>query len=558
MKYLFMFTIGPVKSFIEGSRKARDMLAGSKLLSGLMQQAIDWLKAKDGIDILFPLTPGPVSSPNIPNRLVAECDGIPDEQLLQIAECLSAFIRQEFLTTCLEILQSNAQIAEPGLRMAKEQLQDFLEIYWLFEPFEDIAYAEAYHSLFTTMQDVKGIRRFDQTHEPFGRKCTLFPEYNAIFAKKKQTSDNTMAFPHHVNASCTFDITENPRLRFAVKDNEALSAIGLVKRMYQKNNAQIYSTRQMLLRSRVSSNVFHAQGIPETNGELMDSIANVTYDLYNHNTWENGEYPDEAVALARKLYKAITAEQIRLCSYYALIKFDGDDMGDAFRNLKTSAMQQELSRRISRFADKAPDILTSHGGLPVFAGGEDFLGFLPLDSLFDCLKVLYLEFREIVGLTFSAGISVAHLMQPLKEVMAQAERMEQAAKNAGKNAFSVGIIKRSGENVNMPGYHFTAASGEPVFSDVAALIKLLKDSGSSKALFFQIARLMEALLQENIQPEAELLKPLLKKCISAAQIDEHSIDRSVLLQKLLMFYHAQPTGFLETLNGIVFLSREVN
>lgn len=42
MKDLFLFTIGPVKEFIESSRKLMDLYAGSSLLSELMREAVCW------------------------------------------------------------------------------------------------------------------------------------------------------------------------------------------------------------------------------------------------------------------------------------------------------------------------------------------------------------------------------------------------------------------------------------------------------------------------------------------------------------------------------------
>lgn len=44
MRYLLLFTIGPVQPLIVNSRKVSDMFAGSRLLSSLMQDALQILE----------------------------------------------------------------------------------------------------------------------------------------------------------------------------------------------------------------------------------------------------------------------------------------------------------------------------------------------------------------------------------------------------------------------------------------------------------------------------------------------------------------------------------
>ena len=558
MEYLMMFTIGPVQSFIENSRKARDLYAGSMILSKLMQEAVCWLENKDGVEILFPVIPKEAQLPNMPNRLIAKVRNRSEKQLKESGEALSGHIRQKWIKDGIELLKQ-AGIGPDGCSMAKAQLEDYLEIFWMYEPYED-NYQEAYQKLFTAIHDVKGIREFKQSREPWGRKCMLFPEYGAIFVKRRQEGGKA-SYPYNTNPEYACDISDNPKLRFAVKDNEALCAMALVKRIYGQEQTNIYSIRQMMLRNRVRSELLEKVSETVSSEGLWDDISDIIYELKNGNSWPEDAYPKEAEKCARDLYKWIQEEKIILSSYYALVKFDGDSMGEQFKGLKTSEEQQNLSLQISKFAYDAPKILLKYGGLPVFAGGEDFLGYLPLDGLFDCMKELHTEFLNTVGLTFSAGIVVAHLMQPMKEVVMLAGQMEHEAKNKdGKNAFAIGILKRSGEFVNMPACHFTAENGGVDIVNVKELVRLLSMSGCSKSLFFQISSNMDYFVKKELCPPQPLLQVLLKKCVTAAYVDGTQTDKEKLLQELLLFSDDFPdvSSYLYMLNGIVFLSREVN
>ncbi|MDT2257198.1 hypothetical protein P7H25_18840 [Paenibacillus larvae] len=52
-------------------------------------------------------------------------------------------------------------------------------------------------------------------------------------------------------------------------------------------------------------------------------------------------------------------------------------------------------------------------------------------------------------MTFSAGIVIAHLMQPLGAMLVKTGEMERQAKelHEEKNAFAIGLVKRSGDQL---------------------------------------------------------------------------------------------------------------
>lgn len=549
MNYLFIFTIGPVQSFIENSRKIRDMYAGSRFLSEIMNEAIQWIKENSAAEVIFPLGTEGKAGSNIPNRLIARFSDEGEKKLADTANALESFIRNYFSHRCIEIL-GKAGIGGGGADLAKKQLRDFLEVYWLYENYEADSYGEVYQRLFHGIQAVKGVRSFRQAEEPWGRKCALFPEYSAVFAKKNRDGQ----FPYLINREAVCDISAIPAMQYLVKPNESLSAIALIKRMYDRDRADWYSARLMLLLSRVDKAVFDKLNIP-----IRDEVANALYDMVNENLVKE-EYEEDSIQSAEVLKRYIEKEHIKLSNYYALMKFDGDDMGRKFMALGTDEEQRKLSERISRFAKKAPEIIKKYGGLPGYAGGEDFYGFVPLDVLLQCLAELHWEFRKITQLTFSAGIAVAHLMQPLKDVAMKAEEMERTAKNAaGKNAFAIGIIKRSGETVNLPPYKMECTDGLPGLEDVKGLSDVLKNSGCSRSLIFNISHLFARFMREAQMPESGMASVLITDCAASSELNLSNVSVKELVQRLMKFYTSECglEGFLHTLNGVAFLTREV-
>lgn len=592
MSYLLMFTIGPVQSLIVNSRKVRDMYAGSQILSKLMSEVVSSSQKNPIVKILLPSTEstGQKGQPagnvetgssevenaqkkmsSMPNRLIAQLKVDSEEKSKEIAKQMECQVKKSFEKLYKKCFQE-AQIEGKGLDLAKQQLEDFLEIYWVVEPYDTEEYKVVYGKLFKKMQMIKGIRTFSQISEPWNRKCALFPQYNGIFAKEDKSRSGG-SYPSNINRDNVYDISQKEKLKYGVKQNEALSAIALVKRIYGKD-LSVYSLRQMLLRHRIDQGIDQRiakktermaeleeirQELGDGSGAgLGDMISNAVYDCDNKHECDREEYSEKIWRKAKKMHEILKSEHISLSNYYAMVKFDGDSIGDKFLGMSTPGEQRKLSDRIGEFAKGVPSVVKKYNGIHVYAGGEDFLGFLPLDNLFDCLEELHQSFRGIVGMWFSAGVVVAHLMQPLKEVAKEAERMERLAKQAdGKRSVAIGILKRSGENVIMPPYKLEGESDHeyPAMKDISQLIRDISESKCSKSLLYNINDLFRCFMVEGTIPDQTWAEVLLRRAAMGAQVEK--VDD--IVQKLMLFYR-QAGGlevFLNTLNGVTFLAREV-
>jgi len=103
-------------------------------------------------------------------------------------------------------------------------------------------------------------------------------------------------------------------------------------------------------------------------------------------------------------------------------------------------------------------LLEKTKGKTVYAGGDDFLGFVNLHYLFEVMKELREAYDALVSepvkkrfalkksLSFSAGVAIAHYRIPLNEVLKKAHEMEKKAKEIDdeKDAFSIAVIKHAG------------------------------------------------------------------------------------------------------------------
>jgi CRISPR-associated protein Cmr2 len=179
-------------------------------------------------------------------------------------------------------------------------------------------------------------------------------------------------------------------------------------------------------------------------------------------------------------------------AYLAVLKMDGDKMGDWLRGQNAStigeiidpkmkeyfqslsstkgkesmearlatkrpvgpALHAAISSGLAHFATKlVPAIVTEHQGTLIYAGGDDVLALLPTRKAIQCAKALNKAFqsKEAMGskATLSAGLLVVHHKEDLRGALRGVDRCEKEAKQAGRDALQLGIWRRSGERVSV-------------------------------------------------------------------------------------------------------------
>ena len=135
---------------------------------------------------------------------------------------------------------------------------------------------------------------------------------------------------------------------------------------------------------------------------------------------------------------------------------------DTYRNYHKTVTDRIISAAGEVESDQQYKIRMSLLEIPkgktVYAGGDDFLGFVNLQYLFGVMKELREAYDALVSepvktkfslqksLSFSAGVSIAHYRIPLNEVLKKAHEMEKKAKEIDdeKDAFSIAVMKHSG------------------------------------------------------------------------------------------------------------------
>ncbi len=176
-------------------------------------------------------------------------------------------------------------------------------------------------------------------------------------------------------------------------------------------------------------------------------------------------------------------------SYYAVLKMDGDNIGDWLRGEKAlplkdvlhpgikryyqeiggpeieaalkarrplgPALHAAISAALAHFASRsAPAIVKEYNGTVIYSGGDDLLALLPLSRAAACASELKRAYRngddKSSGMgeraTISAGIVYVHYREDLRLALEAAREAEVEAKKSGRDALHLRFMRRSGEH----------------------------------------------------------------------------------------------------------------
>ncbi|MFZ1238851.1 MAG: type III-B CRISPR-associated protein Cas10/Cmr2 [Anaerolineae bacterium] len=473
MPYLFQCAIGPVQDFIATARKSRDLWYGSWMLSELAKAAAKAI-ADAGGQLIFPFTAdtandlAPKSKFNAPNKIVGVISGVPSTMAIAVDTAIR---------TCLHELRDNAfktPLTHPYFdgTLATKQVDDLVEFYWVSVAFVgDIGYAQARRTaetLLNARKATRDFRRFDGDYKP---KSSLDGIRESVIDERAYAAPGDTEKEKKRKAKILFD-------RFRARPAERLSGVDILKRWGNRKNEPDFRSTSHMAALPFLGHVDKNQ-ITGDQQSLLNEIKALLAGqdvvreeddgalVFSSRLAEWVPDRDERDAIARQMDAVLEkyAGQLRPQPYYALLAADGDNMGAAIDYLTTQPHPQDehrkLSVALSRFAREVEKIVKNHQGVLIYSGGDDVLAYLPLHRVLDCANSLAVAFAEQMqnfkteegkSPTLSAGVVVAHHLEPLSDALELARDAERKAKTVdGKHGLAITVSKRSGVDRTIKG-----------------------------------------------------------------------------------------------------------
>ena len=446
MKYLLQISVGPVQDFISAARRTRDLWFGSNMLSEIAKAAAKSVK-DDGGTLIFP---APESDKDL----------LPDS-VLSVANVILAEFNDSNCTK-LEAVSDNA-LEAANLRLKDyadkvfkkmrnwivqdrwaSQLDDVIEFYSAW-----VAVEGDYHSARKNVAKLLAARKNIRNFQP-----NPFPDR---VPKSSLDGLRESVLIHNLTEEELSGLPQGVR----IKPNEALDAIGLIKRVPTSNDDWIFPS---ITRTALDSWIrgkgrefladreflgmcdelarFEALSRAKLPGGIYDSFPYdgivLLTDRHSSIIDDSQEKPGEKVEtknlcskIAQYIEYSFTKADRPAEPYLAFICADGDKMGAALSSMESAEEHRTFSRDLSSFALKARDVIKDYHGICVYTGGDDVMAFIPLDKALDCARKLHDLFGSIMGkygASLSVGVAIAHAMENLEQLFQFGREAEGIAK----------------------------------------------------------------------------------------------------------------------------------
>ncbi len=584
MTYIFVFTFGPVQSFISQARKSFDLYAGSSLLSTLSKIVMEKAKQTKECKILFPN----IDNDTPPNRFLANLEFNNDSDVEQFGNELIDHLKENFITIFEEVHER--VVGESPTDSAIYQIKNFLEVYWAALKVDKEITKDKYNELEKNLGSIKNIKQFKEfspNNDKGYQKCTQCGVRDALFYIKE---------PKYVaKDAIEIDLGKNSP---SMKENETLCSVCFMKRFlfrsptfrsYNTNKSSSYpSTAEIaqfnILNDNSIENLKTVRDL-KTHITNLKSLSPVKYDpqLLFEDTFnvEKERVFGKNVANAEQIFKLIKndlaelrKQNIKQTPYYGIIAFDGDNMGKwvageyLTENVNISTYHNELTTELGNFANEIQNYYEPPKGKLVYCGGDDVLGYININYIFDVLHNLrnsYPDFRSIQGVdktkesTASCGVCIAHYKQPLSEVLTWARKAEKIAKgNKEKDSVCFVILKRSGDTEK---FVVKWDKNTKVLDDLKYIIQKIKDNTFSNSTISNISTVILDLFDITDDLDKQYrnkIKVLVEQCAKRGYQGNDNEEVKNFSEKIMSFWDAfdKIQEFISFLNFIQFINRE--
>lgn len=557
------FSLGPVQGFISQARRTRDLWSGSYILSYLSARAMKGIIGCGG-KIIVPKVWGddakrdllltwvmeersgePPRIGTIPNRFQALAED-PKEAAkaaeLQIRDgwkCIESAVWEEYVSCVSANGKGTKDIWD-------RQVKDFWEIYWTVGNLPNIEARKNWRT------KLNWNRKLPE-HE-IGDHCTVMGEWQELsgFTRSKGQAERSKQDEFWESLRGVRGVG---RLDFG--EDERLCSIAMIKRMFpkvakkaigwnidadrwpstlyvsalpwlkdiEKRNIKLARSYADLVLKAADERAVRRKGVwaqvggPE-NPDLIDFLE-LDGNFYFKSSVENPRHTPlkgtplgwnskepEGVRATRqglldqleKLYKEVGSKP---SPFYGILLMDGDSMGELLVN-----HGEEVSIALAEFSSQVDSKVKEHGGVTVYAGGDDVLAMLPVTNAIGCAVELSICFEEAFKKAFeninaeprprgtiSAGIVMAHGRYPLRSVLQEAHHIldDVAKEENGRESLAVSVMKGGGRYCLWTSTWPSLKRGESTVLDKLAEALTGEEKHFSTSFFFRVREILTLL-----------------------------------------------------------------
>ncbi|WP_420632383.1 type III-B CRISPR-associated protein Cas10/Cmr2 [Candidatus Leptofilum sp.] len=554
-RYILAIQIGPMQDFIKAARRTRDLWYGSWLMSSLSKavaKAIADGEAEHEKCLIFPVATAKeldISTDfSVANKIVALIEQPPKIVAKKAEDAMQAQLRRTMMT-----LEKKAQkkLAETAVNnqqfnsmwdVALAQVGALPEFYWVALPLADLS---QYKTVRLKVEGLLAARK----------NCRNFQA--AVWQAQVPKSSLSGALESVIHEDNYPDRAMPPKDReekikalynnFRARGAERLSGVDLLKRLGRLGEEDSFPSTSHLATGPLRHRLRNANGeVKKRWDAYVTEIKELHLEVIQNETIGKGQtahklfgtadgsllfesrlrdyfdkdVPKKVQSALKKFYAL--KEVPEPLPYYAILLGDGDFMGRTLNQLETPEAHRRFSELLAEFAGGMKGLIEgkAYGGALVYAGGDDVMALLPLHTAVSCAQAikkafdakmehLIMEINELPNQTkldkkptFSAGIAIAHHLEPLEDALELARNAEKKAKDVpDKNALAISLDKRSGVTRTVVG------KWEPLAPNLEKIVQFYRDGELPHGLPYHLQMMVQSLGgEEAIKRDPDLLK----------------------------------------------------
>jgi CRISPR-associated protein Cmr2 len=489
--HLLLIALGPVQDFIMTARSSGDLWLGSTLLSECSKavaKAIS-LETKSLESLIFPapataqdLEPLETGNTlNVANVILASTTADPKTVAEKARDAVQKTLQRHWQKAKTTI---SGELLE---HIADQQIEDLIEWYWASTPLTE-DYSGSRNRVYALLNARKSCRDFQAaTWGAPTPKSSLDGARESVIPEDHYPKPGDTQQERDQKAKQLFT-------RYGVRIGERLCAVGLLKRrsMRGKTRPNFKSTSHMavtpLLSRPITGDLKLAKSklenlvtlvVQGNDAELEEIDVQMPHQLIGsldgrilfperlREMFTDKQQLEQAQKLVREMLNAAynnptsqKSKRWEAPTYYALLHADGDRVGKVIDKQTSHVGHRKLSATLASFAQRAKSIIEEHQGCPVFVGGDDVLAYLPVHTAIACANELATTFKETLRAytfredgvdfspTLSAGLVIAHYLDPLQDTLEAVKAAEKTAKQT-RNSLAITLLKRSGAPITI-------------------------------------------------------------------------------------------------------------
>ena len=160
--------------------------------------------------------------------------------------------------------------------------------------------------------------------------------------------------------------------------------------------------------------------------------------------------------IAKNRVPAKTAENYKKFKYYAVVRSDGDHMGDIIKGLKSDEEIRSFSKNCLQYCSDVAKTVREYGGVTIYSGGDDLLALIPVENgngetVFDFIRSVnkifadaFSEYNVTVSLSF--GVFVSYHKFPLYEALEKSAGLLFGTAKTYRDCTAIHFQKHAGQS----------------------------------------------------------------------------------------------------------------